>query len=90
MPDVLELNDGLFVAFDEADLAFGLDGTAYGLLRGNSRTIAMLGTGKAPYYKDWQWQEPRVDWHGNGDARPIGEVMEMRPLLRSASCAPTI
>jgi hypothetical protein len=63
---------------DEADLAFGKDGTAYCLLRGNSATIAMLGIGKAPYYQEWEWKPLKVDWLGNGDARPIADVLRVQ------------
>ena len=64
---------------DEAGLAFTRDGIACCLLRGNSRTIAMLGIGKPPYYREWEWKHPRVDWHGDGNARPI-ESNVLRPI----------
>lgn len=63
---------------DEAGLAFTSDGTGCCLLRGNSATIAKLGIGKAPYYQDWQWKIPLVDWKGDGNAKPIHEVFRVQ------------
>ena len=62
---------------DEAGLAFTRDGAACCLLRGNSRTIAMLGIGKPPYYQEWEWRHPRVDWLGDGNAQPIEDVFRV-------------
>lgn len=58
----------------EAPLAFAEDDTAYCLLRGERCDIAFFGVGKAPYYQEWKWKQPRMDWEGNGDARPITDV----------------
>jgi len=63
---------------DEAGLAFTPDGTACCLLRGNSDTIAMLGIGKSPYYQEWEWKHPSVDWYGDGNARPIKDVFRVQ------------
>lgn len=73
------LKEGLIpdLQSDEADLAFGPDGTAWCIHRGSSRTIANLGIGKAPYYQEWQWKRLRVDWRGDGNARPIEEVLRV-------------
>lgn len=46
----------------EGALAFGSDDTAYCLLRGGKETPVFIGIGKAPYYQDWEWKEPRVDY----------------------------
>jgi hypothetical protein len=65
---------------NEAALAFDADGTARCLLRaGGSKDMigAMLGTGKAPYYQEWQWKTPRVDWMGDGTLRPAKEVFRV-------------
>jgi hypothetical protein len=62
---------------DEADVAFTPDGTACCILRGSSATIAMLGIGKAPYYQEWEWKHPLVDWHGDGTVRPIRDVLRV-------------
>lgn len=60
---------------DEADIAFLPNDDAVILLRGNTQTIAMLGIGKAPYYQDWKWINPLVDWHGDGNSEPINKVL---------------
>jgi hypothetical protein len=60
---------------DEAALAFGLDDTAYCFYRGSSRRIAMLGIGKPPYYQEWKWKNLHVDWNGDGNTKPIAEVL---------------
>lgn len=63
---------------DEAGLAFTPDDTACCLLRGDNRTIALLGIGKPPYYQQWEWKQPLVDWNGDGRARPIQEVFRVQ------------
>lgn len=63
---------------DEAGLAFTSDGTACCLLRGNSDSIAMLGIGKAPYYQEWKWKNPLVDWKGDGNPLPIKDVLRVQ------------
>lgn len=62
---------------DEASLAFTADDTLCCLLRGNRKTIATLGIAAGPYYQDWQWKSPLLDWHGDGATRPIHEVLRV-------------
>lgn len=59
---------------NEGSLAFGADHTAYCLLRGDPGS-AMLGVGKAPYYQEWSWKDPTVDWDNTGVLRPTKEVI---------------
>ena len=60
----------------EGALAFGDDGVAYCLLRGNSRTHVFIGVGKAPYYQEWEWNVPTVDYGpDHGGARPADEML---------------
>ncbi|MEY4938409.1 MAG: hypothetical protein RIQ93_144 [Verrucomicrobiota bacterium] len=59
---------------NEGSLAFGADHTAYCLLRGDPGS-AMLGIGKAPYYQEWTWKDPLVDWDGTGVLQPANEVI---------------
>lgn len=60
----------------EGALAFGEDNTAYCLLRGSSRTQAFIGVEKAPYYQDWEWKRPSVDYGPeNGGLPPIEKVL---------------
>jgi hypothetical protein len=62
----------------EGAIAFGADNTAYCLLRGSSRSQAFLGIGKTPYYQDWEWINPRVDYGAaDGGPRPIQEVLRV-------------
>jgi hypothetical protein len=62
----------------EGALAFGLDDTAYCLLRGSSRTQAFIGIGKPPYYQDWEWKQPHVDYGpADGGLKPIEEVLRV-------------
>ena len=63
------------VQSDEASLAFGENGTAYCLYRGDSRSVAMLGVGQAPYYQTWEWKPLLVDWHGDGSMQPVQKVL---------------
>lgn len=61
----------------EAALAFDPDsGTAYCLLRGSSTTKAWWGIGKPPYYQDWTWVQPAVDYGPDtGGPRPVAEAL---------------
>ena len=59
---------------NEGSIAFGSDHTAYCLLRGDPGS-AMLGIGKAPYYQEWTWKDPLVDWHNDGVLKPTKEVI---------------
>jgi hypothetical protein len=60
----------------EGSLAFGPDSTAYCLLRGDSTTQVFIGIGKAPYYQEWEWKIPLVDYGpAHGGPRPAGEVL---------------
>ena len=57
----------------EGSLAFGKDDTAYCLFRDPSRG-ATIGLGKAPYYREWEWRELSVDWHGDGSVQPTEDA----------------
>lgn len=57
----------------EAALAFAADGTACCLLR-DGRTRGMIGVGVPPDYQQWQWQDARVDWQGDGQLQPVNDV----------------
>lgn len=60
----------------EGALAFGEDGTAYCLLRGDSRRQAFIGIGKAPYYQEWEWKRPKCDYGpAHGGLRPVEEML---------------
>ncbi len=60
----------------EGSLAFGADSTAYCLLRGDSETQVFIGIGKAPYYQEWEWKIPLVDYGPeHGGPRPAKELM---------------
>jgi hypothetical protein len=60
----------------EGGLAFGADNTAYCLLRGSSRTRVFLGIGKPPYYQEWEWKQPTVDYGPeHGGLRPVDEML---------------
>jgi hypothetical protein len=60
----------------EGALAFGADGTAYCLLRGDSATQAFVGIGKAPYYQEWEWKSPLMDYGPEwGGLKPIQEQL---------------
>lgn len=58
----------------ETALAFDEQG-AIGLLRGNNRSKVFLGRAAGPYFQQWHWQVPLVDWNGDGNARPASEVL---------------
>lgn len=60
----------------EGSLAFGADNTAYCLLRGDSQTQAFIGIGKPPYYQEWKWKRPLVDYGPeHGGLRPVEEML---------------
>lgn len=60
----------------EGALAFDEDDTAHCLLRGDSRMGAFLGVGKPPYYQEWKWAHPLVDYGPeHGGARPASDVL---------------
>jgi hypothetical protein len=60
----------------EGALAFGPDGTAYCLLRGDSKSQLFLGLGKSPYYQDWEWKRPKIDYGPkHGAMRPVEEML---------------
>ncbi|MHC4873582.1 MAG: hypothetical protein ACYTFY_17185 [Planctomycetota bacterium] len=72
---------------NEADIAFGSDDTAYCLMRNAvyrkenlvdyvGDGLPMFGTGKAPYYTDWQWQELKFDWHNDGNLKNAKEFLK--------------
>lgn len=63
---------------NEGGLAFGRDDTLYCLFRGSNETIASLGIAKPPYYQDWQWKSLSIDWYGDGNLQPIGEVLRVQ------------
>ena len=58
----------------EGSLAFGKDDRAYCLFRLGERNAA-IGTGKAPYYQEWDWKKLTIDWTGDGDARSGEDVL---------------
>lgn len=37
-------------------------------------SVPMLGIGKAPYYKEWEWKNLKVNW--NGTVKPIDEIFK--------------
>lgn len=57
--DSVKQSDGHFIEFGQKDKTHG-------------SSVPMLGIGKAPYYKEWEWQKLNVDW--NGDIRPADEI----------------
>ena len=59
----------------EGAIAFGKDNTAYCLLRGSSVSQAFLGIGKAPYYQDWEWKNPKVDYGPGYGMKPVQDVL---------------
>jgi hypothetical protein len=62
----------------EGAMVFGSDNTAYCLLRGSTRTQAFIGIGKAPYYLDWEWKSPLVDYgSAHGGLLPVEKVLRM-------------
>jgi len=36
-----------------------------------------FGVGKAPYFQEWEWCTPRVDWDGDGNFKPAPEVFDV-------------
>lgn len=73
------LRDNLFPEGQggEGALAFDPDGTAYCLLRGGNQTPVFIGVGKGPYYQDWTWAVPEIDYGpADGGPRPAAEVLD--------------
>ena len=62
---------------NEGALAFGHDDRAFCLLRGTSATIAKFGSSVGPYYQKWDWKTIMVDWQGDGNLKPIHELMRV-------------
>lgn len=60
---------------NETALAFDpVDGTACAIARTHP-FYAIVGTAKAPDYKDWSWQACRVDWDGDGKLVPAWQKL---------------
>lgn len=59
---------------NEAALTFDANNQAICLLRAG-KTSVEIGTGKPPYYQEWEWTTARVDWNGDGVLRPAKEVI---------------
>lgn len=57
----------------ETSLAFD-DRGAVALLRGNSQSKVFLGTAVGPYFQNWNWQEPMIDWNADGNLEPASKV----------------
>jgi len=67
---------------NETSIAFDHDNAAFCLARGSgSRNInpicgpVIMGIGKAPYYQEWEWKVPKVDWNGDGKLTPVNELL---------------
>lgn len=67
---------------NETSLTFRQDNTAICLTRGSGRPGApplcgpvILGIGKAPYYTEWEWKTPKLDWDGDGRLAVPGEIL---------------
>lgn len=54
--------------YNEGDLAFANDGTAFCLLRGPHSNPVIMGTSNGTDYTQWDWKVPGIDWYGNGKA----------------------
>jgi len=62
----------------EGALAFDPDDTAYCLLRGDSHHGVFVGIGKPPYYREWKWRSPSIDYGTEyGGPRPAEEVLRV-------------
>lgn len=59
---------------NEASLAFLGESVAACLLRVGSRR-AMVGVGAGPSWRNWEWRNLRVDWAGDGQAKPCQDVL---------------
>ena len=60
---------------NEGCLAFGKDETAYCLFRDGVNQV-MIGIGEAPYYQDWQWKVPDIDYGSvAGGPRPAPDAL---------------
>lgn len=62
---------------DESGLGFSDDNTLCCLLRGDRHQIAWLGVAAGPYYQDWQWLRPQVDWNNDGNTIPIEKAFRV-------------
>lgn len=40
----------------------------------HGKNTDIFGFGKPPYYMEWAWKEIRIDWDGDGNAKPSEEV----------------
>jgi hypothetical protein len=59
---------------NEASIVFEKSGRACCLLRHHPNHLP-IGLADGPYYQSWSWRQARIDWDGNGDARPADEVL---------------
>lgn len=60
---------------NEGSLAFGEDDVAYCLFRDGVENV-VLGVGKPPYYQEWEWKAPDVDYGPeHGGAKPGREAL---------------
>lgn len=59
---------------NEAVVAFEADGLGVCLLRSGVDSI-LLGVSKPPYYQEWEWKKPRVDWLNDGTFKEPKEVI---------------
>jgi len=60
---------------NEGSLAFGDDDAAYCLFRDGVENV-MIGIGKPPYYQEWEWKAPMVDYGPeDGGPRPGREAL---------------
>ncbi len=71
----------------EAALEFLPDGTAVAVARAHP-VFAILGVAKPPCYDKWTWRATQVDWNGDGNLRPAGELLGVQmggPVIRRLS-----
>lgn len=57
----------------EGAIAFDKNDTAYCLLRGNNESKVIIGKGKAPYYTEWEWSTPDIDYGTQDGGRQEGD-----------------
>lgn len=81
------LKDNFFPAegkdiLNETTIAFTADNTACCLTRGSGQpgvapfcVPVIMGIGKAPFYTDWEWTVPRIEWAGDRRLAPPGELL---------------
>jgi hypothetical protein len=60
---------------NEVDMAFTPDDMAVCLVRASTGTFVWLALGKPPYYQEWEWRKPLIDWRGDGCLRPAKDVL---------------